>query len=124
MRHLVIWFLVATSAAADFERDIRPLLQEHCVECHGPRKQKGGLRLDAKPFAFKGGTDGSAIVAGRPSQSLLYQRISSRDDDERMPPHGPGLTPTQIAAVGSWIESGAIWPRPSIPDGGTGPCNR
>ncbi len=96
--------------STDFDREIRPLLQERCVECHGEKKQKGELRLDAKPFAFKGGHDGPAIVAGKLDKSPLFQRIISTDEDERMPPKGEPLTPVQIAAIKSWIESGAEWP--------------
>jgi hypothetical protein len=53
-----------SSLAVDFDREIRPLLQERCIECHGEKKQKGELRLDAKSFALKGGHDGPAIIAG------------------------------------------------------------
>ena len=97
------------AAAADFERDIRPILQRHCVECHGPKKQKGELRLDAKSFALKGGHDGPAFVAGDPAKSPLFQRITSTDDDERMPAQADPLSSAEIALVKSWIESGAVW---------------
>ncbi|WP_395743172.1 DUF1553 domain-containing protein [Prosthecobacter sp.] len=96
--------------AVDFDQDIRPLLQRHCVECHGEKKQKGELRLDAKVFAFKGGHEGKAIVAGDAAHSLLLQRIASADDDERMPPKGEPLSETQIALVRAWIAAGAVWP--------------
>lgn len=103
--------LAAFSAhAVEFERDIRPLLQEHCVECHGAKKQKGELRLDAKSFAFKGGHDGPTIIAGHADRSPLYQRITHADADERMPPKGEPFTPSQMAAVKQWIDSGAVWP--------------
>ena len=101
-------------SATNFDREIRPLLQDHCVECHGENKQKGELRLDAKSFAFKGGHDGPAIVAGKLDQSPLFKRIISTDADERMPPKGDPLTPVQIAAIKSWIESGAGWPENAV----------
>ncbi len=107
---LFILLAVVPVRAVDFDQDIRPLLQKHCVECHGEKKQKGGLRLDAKIFAFKGGHDGLAIVAGDTAKSLLLQRIHSTDDDERMPPKGEPLSPAQIALVQSWIQAGAVWP--------------
>ncbi|MBB5034895.1 DUF1553 domain-containing protein [Prosthecobacter vanneervenii] len=100
----------ASVRAVDFDQDIRPLLQQHCVECHGEKKQKGELRLDAKVFAFKGGHDGPAIVAGNAGKSLLYQRIASAQEDERMPPKGDPLSKAQIALIQSWIASGAVWP--------------
>ncbi|MEI7820542.1 MAG: DUF1553 domain-containing protein [Verrucomicrobiota bacterium] len=110
-RFLPLFFAATgTAHAADFEKDIRPLLRERCVECHGTKKQKGELRLDAKVFAFKGGHDGPVIVPGDIAKSALVKRIASTDDDERMPPKGDALTAVQIAAVKSWIEAGAAWP--------------
>jgi mono/diheme cytochrome c family protein len=107
---LFILLAAAPALAVDFDQDIRPLLQKHCVECHGEKKQKGELRLDAKIFAFKGGHDGLAIVAGDTAKSLLFQRIHSTDDDERMPPKGEPLSPAQIALIQAWIQAGAGWP--------------
>ena len=96
--------------AVDFDREIRPLLQERCAECHGPDKQKGELRLDAKVHAFKGGHDGPAILAGNADASPLFQRVTSTDEDERMPPKGDPLTPAQLSLLREWINSGAKWP--------------
>jgi hypothetical protein len=96
--------------SADFDREIRPLLQKHCIECHGEKKQKGELRLDAKVHAFKGGHDGPAILAGKADASPLFQRITSTDEDEKMPPKGDGLKIGEIALLKSWIDSGAKWP--------------
>lgn len=107
---LLILLAAAPALAVDFDQDIRPLLQQHCVECHGEKKQKGELRLDAKIFAFKDGHDGMAIVAGDAARSLLLQRIKSTDDDERMPPKGAPLSPAQTALIQAWIQSGAAWP--------------
>ncbi len=101
---------LSAAGAVDFDSEIRPLLQERCIECHGEKKQKGELRLDAKSFALKGGHDGPAIVAGNIDKSPLYQRIIHRDEKERMPPKGDPLTPAQIKAVETWISSGAVWP--------------
>ncbi|MBX7211891.1 MAG: DUF1553 domain-containing protein [Verrucomicrobiaceae bacterium] len=98
-----------TAAKDVFETQVRPLLRERCVECHGKDKQKGELRLDAKVFAFKGGHNGAAIIAGKPEDSPLFLRIASADGDERMPPKGAALTRDQIAVVRSWIEAGAVW---------------
>lgn len=103
---------IAAATTADFESTIRPLLQKHCVACHGDSEQHGELRLDAKSFAMKGGYDGPAIVAGQPDQSPLFQRITSTDDD-RMPPRdhvADPLTSAEIAVVKRWIQSGAVWP--------------
>ncbi|MEQ2006908.1 MAG: DUF1553 domain-containing protein [Limisphaerales bacterium] len=114
---LVIAVGVGSAAAAStstpgerFEKEIRPLLAKRCYECHGEKKQKGELRLDAKVFAFKGGHDGPAIVAGDAAKSPIFQRITSTDDDERMPPKGEALSAEQIALIKTWIETGAVWP--------------
>ena len=97
-------------APIDFDGEIRPLLQEHCIECHGEKKNKADLRLDAKIHAFKGGESGPAIVAGKATESPLFRRIVSSDEDERMPPKDDQLTPQQIALIKQWIDSGAEWP--------------
>jgi hypothetical protein len=76
------------SAAVDFDREIRPLLQDRCVECHGPKKNKADLRLDAKLHALKGGESGPSFVAGDPAKSLIFDRITTQDDDKKMPPQG------------------------------------
>jgi hypothetical protein len=100
----------ALGAAVDFDREIRPLLQDRCVECHGPRKNKADLRLDAKPHAFKGGESGAAFVAGDPARSPAYERITTKDEDRRMPPKGEPLTAAQAEKVRQWIAEGAVWP--------------
>lgn len=107
---LVSFLNPSISAAIDFEADIRPLLNKHCVSCHGPSKQKADLRLDAKAWALKGGESGPAIVARASSESPLYERIASTDDSVRMPPSGKPLTADEIARVKAWIDSGAEWP--------------
>ena len=60
----------------DFIHQVQPILKESCYSCHGPEKSKGGLRLDVKARALKGGDSGPAIVAGNSSQSTLIARIT------------------------------------------------
>ncbi|MFO1484511.1 MAG: DUF1553 domain-containing protein [Verrucomicrobiaceae bacterium] len=110
MKPAFLLLFVSSTLAVDFDREVRPLLQERCIECHGEKKQKGELRLDAKVHAFKGGHDGPAILANKAGDSPLFQRITSTDDDERMPPKGEPLSPAQIALIREWIDSGAKWP--------------
>ena len=99
-------------AASDvsFDADIRAILTERCVGCHGPTKQKGGLRLDRKADALRGGDSGAAIVPGKPGESLLLMKVTSRDAAERMPPDGDRLTASQVKAITDWIAGGAVWP--------------
>ena len=75
--------------AADFLRDVQPILAEHCTQCHGvdEKERKSGLRLDQRDAALKGGDSGTAaIVPGKPDKSELIRRITSTDPDEVMPP--------------------------------------
>ena len=92
------------------ERDIRPIFASRCVACHGANKQKGELRLDTKSLALRGGESGPVIVPGKSGESLLWRRVSSTNDDERMPPNGKPLTTEQLAALKAWIDAGAVWP--------------
>ena len=94
----------------DFQRDIQPIFAEHCLQCHGPEKQKNGLRLDQKTSALAGGDSGQAIIAGKSSQSLLVKLVSGDDPDRIMPPKGGRLTDPQIGLLRSWIDLGAQWP--------------
>lgn len=104
--------VAATHAAApDFEREVRPLLETHCLRCHGPEKQSGGLRFDQKQVALSGGDSGQpALVAGEPGRSQMIQRITSTDKEDQMPPKGPRLPEADIAVLKAWIAAGAVWP--------------
>ena len=95
---------------AVFARDIQPLLAERCVKCHGAEKQKGGLRLDSRGAALRGGDDGDAIVPGKSADSRLVQLVAGLDDDKVMPPKGDRLTAEQIGLLRAWIDQGADWP--------------
>jgi hypothetical protein len=95
---------------ADFNREVRPILVEHCFSCHGPEKQKSGLRLDHKSSAFKGGDSGApALVSGRSAGSELIKRVISPDPEKRMPHKSEPLRPEQIALLKRWIDEGAHW---------------
>ncbi len=91
----------------EFNRDIRPILSDHCYTCHGPAKstRKENLRVDTKEGAM------TVIAPGKTKESLLYQRITSIDVSERMPPAKTGkkLSDQQIDLIRRWIEQGAPW---------------
>ncbi len=97
----------------DFARDIRPILSDTCYACHGPDKKarETELRLDTKEGALVDLGGYQAIVPGDLKNSALYARITSTDDDERMPPPDAvrRLTPEQIDLIRRWIEQGARW---------------
>jgi hypothetical protein len=113
----------------DYNRDIRPILSNHCYACHGPdtAKRKAGLRLDTKEGAFARLRRGRvALVPRNLGKSQLYQRISAHDETEVMPPpaFGKPLARAQVALLRRWIEQGAPWQdhwayvpprRPSLP---------
>ena len=97
--------------AVDFHREIKPILEANCFSCHQGAKVKGGLRLDDRAAAFKGGkADGPAVIAGQAAKSPLHQRIVSTDPEEVMPAKGERLKPAEIALLRRWIEEGAVWP--------------
>lgn len=75
-----------------------------CVSCHGPAKQRGGLRLDSAAHILRGGDSGPAIAPTQIETSLLLRRVRSRGED-RMPPAGPPLTSSEIEALSLWIGS-------------------
>jgi mono/diheme cytochrome c family protein len=106
-------FLLTTSAVAapvDFVRDVRPIFETHCYECHGEKKQKSGLRLDIKSEAFKGGDNHAPdIIAKNAKDSPLIHFITTDDEDELMPPKGK-LSAGEIATLTAWINEGAPWP--------------
>jgi mono/diheme cytochrome c family protein len=116
----------------DFARDVYPVLQRSCFECHGAQKHKGGLRLDVREDAFKGGDNGDTIVKGKPDESELVRRISlPKEDEDVMPNRGEKLGKPEIERIRAWISAGAPWPdgikpakhwayvppvRPAVPD--------
>jgi hypothetical protein len=96
----------------DFTREVRPILSQHCFTCHGPdeKSRKGGLRLDVRDAALKGGEqDGAGIVPGNPDASAMMARMLSHDRDEVMPPpkEKKPLSSAQIDTLRSWISAGA-----------------
>lgn len=101
----------ARGASVDFARDIQPIFVKRCYECHGPDKQKSGLRLDVKTEAMKGGESGKKVISpGKSSESELLRRVTTDDADDQMPPKGARLEAGQIAALRAWMDEGAIWP--------------
>ncbi len=91
-----------------FEKKVRPILIANCVECHGPKKDKGGLRLDSKAGFTKGGDTGAVVKAGEPDKSLLVQVIRY-DGDIKMPAKGK-MSDADIATLTAWVKGGAPWP--------------
>jgi len=119
---LIVSTLLAQSGAAaepggpkvDFNRDIRPILSNHCHKCHGPddKQRKGGtdgLRLDIREHAIADLGGYAAIVPGNLEMSALVQRITATDVEERMPPKETGklLKAREIELLKQWVQQGA-----------------
>ena len=100
-----------------FEKEVRPVLAENCYSCHGPKKQKSGLRLDSREFILKGGEVGPVAVPGNPAASRLILSINhaKQKDIEAMPGEGEKLPANQIAALTEWVKQGLPWPTESGP---------
>ncbi len=111
---LLAWSSFADAAQAGaspqalkhFEAEVRPLFLEKCQKCHGPTRQRGGLRLDSLESILTGGDHGPAAVAGNAQRSRLIQRI--RGQGKAMPPDAP-LSSKEIAALEKWVNEGAVW---------------
>lgn len=123
---------LGTDSPIDFNRQVRPILAGKCMACHGPDEEhrEGGLRLDMREKAVAAlGSGAIAIVPGDASASAMIDRVSSPDDDVRMPPAGKDerLTVAEVDVLRQWIEEGAHYaphwslvpprrkPLPSIP---------
>ncbi len=117
--HLLQGFLLAVClsthsvhADVDFQRDVQPILAEHCWHCHGvdAEDRKGELRLDLRDSSMKGGESGiAAIVSGKPEDSELIRRVMSHDADLIMPPvdQKKPVSSAQIETLTQWIREGA-----------------
>ena len=113
--------LVAAAATAradgpvDYTRDIKPILRQHCVACHGAKVTKSKLRLDTAASAVKGGSSGPAVVPGKAAESLLIDAVKG-NGMERMPLKRTALSAKQIALLTAWIDEGAKAPANEKPD--------
>jgi len=119
LNRTVVWMVAAGAVtgsvdAADYLREVKPLLQRRCFSCHGAVNQKSKLRLDTAALMRKGGKDGAAIIPGNSGDSELIARLTAKGD-ERMPPEGEALTAREIALLRDWIDAGAFAPADEKP---------
>jgi len=123
--------MAASEPALDFNRQVRPILAEHCFHCHGQdaKERKGKLRLDEPGSATEVRKGHAVIVPGKPSESELIKRLRTSDLDDLMPPPEAKrpLTAEQIAVLERWVAEGAQYDRhwsfvpprtPTIPGAG------
>ena len=100
---------VSKKTGLTYDKDIKPIFEKSCFECHGDKKQKGKLRLDSLAATLKGGENGKAFVAGKSAESALVKSVARVVEDDAMPPEGKGkpLTAEQIGLIRAWIDQGA-----------------
>ncbi len=101
--------VLSTNEVTFFQESIRPILQDHCYECHGFNARKGNLSMAHRESLLTGGKSGPAVVPGKPDQSLLIAAIRHSDEELQMPPSGK-LAGEKIAALEKWVQMGAPWP--------------
>src|SRR5688500_13679912 len=104
--------LSAAEPAADFLRDVKPILAQRCFRCHSSLEQESNLRLDNVPAILKGGDGGAIVAPGKSGESRLIAAVM-RTGDLKMPPEGEPLTEAQIAILKAWVDAGA----PAPPEG-------
>jgi mono/diheme cytochrome c family protein len=96
----------------DYLRDVKPVFAKHCVQCHGPAKQRADLRLDTAAQLMEGGNSGAAILPGKSAASRLIRAVTGVKDVKVMPPENrPRLNPREIATLKAWIDQGAKAPQ-------------
>jgi mono/diheme cytochrome c family protein len=108
-------------AVPDFERDIAPILVQHCLDCHQVNKRSGGLDLSTFDALTRGGESGSVLVAGKPAESLLIERVAAGEMPPAPEPHEfkPGVihdagrrpTAAEVEQLRAWVAAGAKWPK-------------
>ena len=93
-----------------FEKNVRPLLVQQCLGCHSATSQPvmGGLRLDDRALAIKGGSRGASLIPGDPANSLLLKAVRHTAGALKMPP-GPKMKDADVAVLTQWVQMGAPW---------------
>jgi uncharacterized membrane protein len=118
---LPLGMTVTVAAAPNFAKDIQPILQEKCIDCHAApykkgsrlKKPKGDYRMDTRENITKAGeSEEPGVLPGNAAKSESYKRIILPEDhDDIMPPKGDPLTPAQQKLIKDWIDAGAEWPK-------------
>jgi mono/diheme cytochrome c family protein len=102
--------LASDASGADYLVDIKPILERRCWRCHGPERQRSGLRLDSAAAILEGGNSGPAVVPGKSAESLLIEAVTGGGEAAVMPPAGERLSAGEIALLRAWIDRGAPAP--------------
>ncbi|NOS72678.1 MAG: DUF1549 domain-containing protein [Verrucomicrobia bacterium] len=97
------------SHTVNFAKEIKPILETSCNQCHGRGRAKGEFQIDSRETLFKGGATGPAIAAGKSAESLLVELVAGLDPESVMPKKGTKLTREQVGVLRAWIDQGAPW---------------
>jgi mono/diheme cytochrome c family protein len=108
---LLLCIAVVSELRSQDYSSVQQIFQKHCIDCHGPQKREGGLRLDRAQSIVKGGDSGPTIVRRHADMSELIRRVASTGED-RMPPEGTALSAEEISHISRWIELDL----PGLPD--------
>jgi hypothetical protein len=100
-----------TKAVIDYASQVRPLLTKHCVSCHGPAKQRAGIRLDTGVEVLRGGKGGAVVVPHKSGESPLIKAVLGLDDLAKMPKDAAPLSDAEVALLRAWIDQGARIPK-------------
>lgn len=95
----------------DFVKEIQPIIEVSCTQCHARGKDKGGLSMETRDAFLKGGDSGVVVVPGKSAASYVTETISGLDPDNVMPQKGKKLTREQVALFRAWIDQGMAWPK-------------
>lgn len=112
---LVAAFTVVTAtaeepAAVSFSKEVAPLLKEHCLACHNPRKAEGGYRVDTFRALASAGDSGLAPLVGDGADAAeLLRRVTTSDADERMPAESEPLEPAALDTLSRWLAAGGVF---------------
>ncbi|MHB9005338.1 MAG: DUF1549 domain-containing protein [Limisphaerales bacterium] len=106
--------LPPAAASVDFTRQLKPLLESSCLQCHAHGQKKGGYQIDSRELFLQGGDSGPGAVAGKSADSLVVQLIAGHDPDRLMPAKGEPWTPEQIGLLRAWIDQGLPWPETAV----------
>lgn len=100
----------AAARPVDFAKDIQPIFEASCVQCHARGKAKGSFSIETRADFLAGGDNGSPVVAGKSAESAVVEMISGLNPDNIMPQKGKRLTADQVAVFRAWIDQGLPWP--------------
>src|SRR5688500_5351749 len=98
------------SRPVDFAKDIQPIFEASCVQCHARGKAKGAFSIETRADWLEGGDTGAPAIAGKSAESLVVEMISGLNPDNVMPQKGKKLSKEQVAVFRAWIDQGMKWP--------------